>query len=152
MGLKGRIRDTDHGYRRFRALIKEGGASVSVGIFAGENGADTDTVNIAFYNEYGTDTIPARPFIASGIDGNRAWLKKELGKAIKAHVEFKMPLLSNLAKVGMVLAGRVKSTGENWTTPPNAPSTIRRKGFNDPLKDTGKMLNSIGFQVFRGKI
>jgi hypothetical protein len=35
----------------------------------------------------------------------------------------------------------------NWTTPPNAPSTIARKGFNKPLIDTGFMQRKIDYKV-----
>lgn len=149
--MASRVKDTDRGYRAFRAAVKQGVAVVQVGIFAGEQGADSDTVNRAFWNEYGTDHIPARPFIASTIDANRVFLQREVAKVLRLHLSGKAPLLSNLAKVGDTLAQRVRDAGENWTNPPNAPSTIKRKGRNDPLTDTGEMLRAVTFRVNRGR-
>jgi hypothetical protein len=37
-----------------------------------------------------------------------------------------------------------------WDTPPNSPQTVEAKGFNDPLINTGKMLESVDFKVERG--
>ena len=34
-----------------------------------------------------------------------------------------------------------------YRQPPNAPSTIKKKGFNAPLRDTHLMLNSVRYQA-----
>ena len=43
----------------------------------------------------------------------------------------------------------LKETIAEWSDPPNAPLTIERKGFNDPLVETGKLWNAA---VKQGKV
>ena len=38
-----------------------------------------------------------------------------------------------------------------WSIPMNAPLTVELKGFNDPLIDTGKMLDSVEYRVADGR-
>ena len=48
---------------------------------------------------------------------------------------------------GVEINDDLKSSIVGWQAPPNAPSTIAKKGFNKPLVDTGDMLRSTTYQV-----
>jgi hypothetical protein len=96
--------------------------------------------------------IPARPVIEPAITepGNKALITKELGKAAEAG------LAGNAADVTMRL-NRAGMLAQNicraWFVDPrngwapNAPSTIRRKGSDRPLIDTGALRQAITYIV-----
>ena len=50
-------------------------------------------------------------------------------------------------KVGATAADTVRRSYENLKEPENAPETIARKGRNDPLDETGKLIKSIKHRV-----
>ena len=55
---------------------------------------------------------------------------------------------SYLSSLGVeYVKGLIQEQIINTNEPPNAPSTIKRKGFNAPLRDTHLMLNSVRYQA-----
>ncbi len=52
-----------------------------------------------------------------------------------------------LDQVGAAIAGQLRQSIVDFTTPPLKPSTIKAKGFDKPLIDTGLMSNSIDHKV-----
>ena len=122
----------------------------------------TPTAQVAYWNEFGTirreedidgggDILsiqtPARPFFRTMIsEGSPTWGKK-LGKILKA-ADYDVELALN--RMGEVMQGQLLASIDAMVDPPNAPSTIKRKGFNKPLVDTGKMRKSVeekGYEV-----
>lgn len=95
-------------------------------------GASPETVEIAVYNALGTDTIPARPTLEPTMRGMSGWIRAE-NKAIARIVNRgadPTPLMDRTAgRLEIALRGEVLDLHD----PPNAPSTIERKGFDDPL-------------------
>lgn len=96
--------------------------------------------------------IPARPVIEPAIaaDGNRQVISKELSEAARAIFQNDPSAAYNyLRRAGM--AGRNAAASwftdarNNWA--PNTPSTIRRKGSDKPLIDTGALRRAITFVV-----
>jgi len=49
--------------------------------------------------------------------------------------------------VGRRAVGIMQSVMVNVDTPGNAPSTIRQKGFDNPLIETGEMMTSVSYRV-----
>ncbi len=49
--------------------------------------------------------------------------------------------------MGMRIKGQLQQAIIDFKDPPNAPSTIRAKGFDDPLIHTSHMLNSADYEV-----
>lgn len=47
--------------------------------------------------------------------------------------------------MGDGIRGQLQTSIRDWTTPPNSPDTIAKKGFNKPLIDTSHMLNSVDY-------
>ena len=87
--------------------------------------------------------IPPRPFFRTMIAQNKdSWAPTAaaLLKQGKSPAEV-------LDIMGELLAGQLRASIIAMKTPPNAPSTIRKKGFDDPLIDSGHMLNSVDFEV-----
>ncbi len=49
--------------------------------------------------------------------------------------------------IGGLFVNELKKAIEDWSTPPNAPSTVAEKGFNDPLIKTETMKNSVEYKI-----
>lgn len=88
--------------------------------------------------------IPPRDFFKK----TEALNKDKWGKSFNKLVENKNRSVKNSMKlVGEVARADMKSVIASWTVPPNAPSTIKAKGKNTPLRDTGAMYNAIDYEV-----
>lgn len=91
-------------------------------------------------------TIPARPFMRNTVSNNQAEWGKALGTAL---AETGFSVEKSLNVMGRVMSDQmrdeIKSVG-----PDNKPSTIRKKGFNRPLIDTGRMFQSVTHEVKDG--
>ena len=69
-------------------------------------------------------------------------LKSQYKKAIKDNT----PTMLVLERLGQYVQGMIQAQIINTYDPPNSPATIKRKGFNKPLVDTGVMLASVRHQ------
>ena len=121
------------------------GGSLKVGILEGAkypNG--TSVAQVAFWNEFGTKRAPPRPFFRTAIAKKSASWGTILAKGM---AYYKMDSAKALAALGTQMQSDIRESLVNWTTPPNAPSTIARKGFNKPLIDTGVMQRKIDYKV-----
>lgn len=143
--------DKDLGFNRImRNLEALDGTEIDAGIFAnaGSDSRGTPYVDIALYNEFGTYRIPARPAVRIASDENqRNWgdiIEAEVGTIIsggggKAQM---------CKRVGKQMVKDIQSIfGDTSKLAPNAPSTIRRKGRNEPLVDTGTLRSKVNYRV-----
>jgi hypothetical protein len=94
--------------------------------------------------------IPPRPVIEPAIETSRPAIVSELGQAMAA-VFAQEP---TQARAHLEAAGIVgRNAAIRWFTdprngwPPNAPSTIARKGSDRPLIDTGQLRRAITYVV-----
>jgi hypothetical protein len=98
----------------------------------------------AFWNEFGTVRIPARPFFRTMISReSKSWGDK-LGKAVKAT---NYDGQKALALLGQSMRDDLENSIAQWATPPNAPRTIARKGFDKPLVDKGDMQRAPDYEI-----
>lgn len=130
-----------------------GGKVVTVGIHedAGDHeGTDLTMAQLGAVLNFGTEDgrIPARPWLEPGVmSGTAAYLRKiETGLAVGK------PFDLILADVGVIAEDRVKLYMTELRTPANAPSTIERKGSDNPLIDTGALRQSVTSVVQSGKL
>ena len=91
-----------------------------------------------------TITIPARPFFRSMAKSGQKHWADDIGQILPAK-GYDAELTMNL--MGKKLKGELQDSIRNWSEPPNAPSTIAKKGFDKPLIDTGDMLRAVGSEV-----
>lgn len=97
--------------------------------------------------QFGNDNIPPRPWLDVGLStGNQEYIS-----ILRDAAERGERLNSALDRVGVVAVGKVQEYVINLNTPPNAQSTIDRKGSSNPLIDTGSMVQSITYTVQSGK-
>lgn len=68
-------------------------------------------------------------------------------ETISSVLEGKLTLKQSYRRMAPILVAGLKNEIIQWDTPPNSPQTVADKGFNDPLINTGKMLESVDFKV-----
>ena len=146
------VRDIDHGFKAIvRNLKKLDGKEVVAGVLrtAGKS-ADrkTNLVDIAVWNEYGTRRIPSRPFLRTAADKNQkdwAKLAQQVGGRV---IDGTMSAEQGLELIGNKMVGDIQQViGNRSLLAPNAPATVRRKGSDAPLIDTGQLRQAISFEV-----
>lgn len=99
---------------------------------------------VAFWNEYGTVRSPARPAFRTTIQRHSKEWGDRLGKAVVATNYDGQKALSLL---GQSMRDDLESEIAQWTTPGNAPLTIKIKGFDKPLVDSGDMQRAPDYVV-----
>jgi hypothetical protein len=126
----------DMGWARIKSYHRQlSGKKAEVGLL--DNSENMATV--AAYQEWGTIHIPERPFMRSTIRKNHTHYLR-----LSAH-SIRMMNHGGLSPVGVVERSAHKVMEDiqksiiDWSSPPNAASTIRIKGKNDPLVNTGLM-------------
>jgi len=119
--------------------------SVSVGFLGGATHPDgTSVAEAAFFNEFGTTKIPARPAFRAMIANESPGWGVMMGKAAK-HYDYNG--VTVLQFMGVKISEQLQQSIVGWQSPPNAASTIKAKGFNKPLIHTSHTLNSVDFEV-----
>lgn len=151
-----------------RALALESAAAkeshVKVGIIASKGGKDTTAdggltmIELAAIHEFGSPAagIPQRSFIRSTFarEENHRQLV-ELTAKLTQKVIHGMPLERALGLIGAWAVARIRETIDKRLTQgpdpqENAPATIRKKGSDLPLVDTGRLKQSLTWKVWLG--
>lgn len=83
--------------------------------------------------------IPPRPWLIPGVASGTREIIAQIRDGIKSH----QPVDDLLEGVGLVAAGKVQEFMTELRDPPNAASTIRQKGSDNPLIDTGALRASV---------
>lgn len=102
-----------------------------------------ERADAAYRNEYGTQHIPQRPFLRKAFDNHVDEVIDDYADATAKSGN----CCGNLKYIADNMADKVKESIKSGNFEPNAPSTVRRKGKNTPLIDTGKMLDSVKGEV-----
>jgi len=124
-----------------------GPQKVKVGFLSNAKYPDgTPVAYIAALNEYGTSRIPSRPFFRGMISAKSPEWGPTLGRILKAN-NYNAEL--SLSLMGEYVKGQLQKSIRDLKTPVNAPSTVQKKGFDDPLIDTGHMINSVDYEVMK---
>ena len=153
------VKVQQRGGEKLRRLLREAAkrrdTTVEVGFFSEAKYDDkkgTPVAAVAAWNEFGTETetIPERPFFRRAL----AEVEDGVTKIVKAGIDTeKMVVDDRLAgRVGAYVAGQVQESITALKKPPNAPGTVRQKGSNNPLLDTGHMRKSVGWSVDGGAV
>lgn len=143
-------RMTPEGERFFAQIEELKRNQVFVGFQAGQVADDkgVDMAQIAMFNELGTSTAPARPFLRDSVDENEDVIRDQCGKELKK-LTTGATAESVLKRVGALGVRLVQEKIESGSFEPNAPSTIKKKGSDKPLIDTGRMRQSVKYVVKR---
>ena len=91
--------------------------------------------------------IPERSYLRAWFDENVDVLQATMERLIGQVVEGKISGRAALETIGGYVVTHVQAYMVDLKTPPNAPSTIARKGSSNPLIDTGQLKDAITWQV-----
>lgn len=120
--------------------------TIAVGI-AGEHPSGMDAGELAQILIKGTRNghIPSRDFFSSAVDRIERPMREALFDAADAYLDSKNPR-PILEAAASSARKAVQDTMETWSYPANAASTIRRKGFNNPLIATRSLLGLVYYE------
>lgn len=148
--------------KHIQALKAAKGSKVEAGWFESDRygGTKKDSTGapvakIARINEFGatitrgktTIVIPSRPFMRG------AWLKfrsdraKIQAKIAKQMIDKNLTGPQAMAQIGLILEGYIVGSIRDGGWQGNADSTIKKKGFDKPLIDTGHMWKTVSSKV-----
>ena len=91
--------------------------------------------------------IPERAFLRGGFDQCSAVIVKQTAEGLGRVAGGELDGKTYLRGVGKKLEEGIRSYALELDTPPNSSWTVEEKGRNDPLVDTGSMIESIKFEV-----
>lgn len=131
---------------------------VEVGFLGNMTHSETgeNYAKIAFWNEFGTKSagklvsfmvqgqkitvphkgMPSRPFFRTMISKEKGTWGDKIARGLKTE---KFTSEEVLGIVGADIKTALQTSIQGWTEPPNTALTIRKKGFNKPLIETGNM-------------
>lgn len=111
-------------------------------------------------NHYGSETIPPRPVLRIAAENilNSPEMKKHLKAYFKNMIEYakrgrgedmKNAETKMLTALGQQIAAEAKRIIENndGSLQHNAPSTVKKKGFDKPLYETGQLEKHLSYEI-----
>lgn len=124
--------------------------AVKVGIL--ENATNVHTgasiAEYAYWNEFGTKNIPARPFMRNAIDDNSdIWAESIKSQLKTMGVTDKNVVAKALKETGQLMRSDIQQSISKGGFKPLKPATIKKKGQATPLVDTKAMRNAISYEV-----
>ena len=134
----------DMGYKRaIRNFQQLHNKKIEVGLLD-----NTDNMaSIWFWNEYGTSRIPERPAFRTALRLNQENYKRFILQRIRMMITGSIAPLTILENLGNRIVRDLQKSIIDWSDPPNAESTVKQKGFNDPLVNTGLMWVLIKYKL-----
>ena len=142
--------DRDLGFNRvMRDLQKLDSMEVVAGMLkdSGKASNGASYVDIATWNEYGTSRIPSRPFIRISADTNKQSWEKLAQQCVNNVIDGGSPRDAAQVVGHRMVEDIRKVFGDTSMLKANAPSTIKKKGRNEPLVDSGEMRRRVNFRV-----
>ena len=93
--------------------------------------------SVAAANEYGGGNRPPRPFMRDVVRKHQKDWRDKLYVMLNDNPNLKRAF----KHLGADIVEEIHDTIAKWTNPPNSPTTIKIKGFNNPLVDSGRMMD-----------
>ena len=159
MAIRGRVVVGGMGKLRhyFRNRARGGFKGVDIGFLgSAKYGADKSSrpvTNVAAWQEFGTRSkkgnvhVPARPFLKPGIHRGITAVRRVL----RTYTGPRRPVLTRklAGLVGETYKMYVQESIRQVQRPPLKENTIRRKGSDKPLIDSGLMIQSVTWSIRR---
>jgi hypothetical protein len=127
--------------------IRDSAVTVGIHSDAGRHDeAEMTVAQLGAIHEYGSEAahIPERSFLRSTMNAKRKKYLADIAKIADGAIQGKRDARDGMRLLGRQAEGDVKKSIRDLKDPPNAPSTIaQKKGVDNPLIDTGQMLNSV---------
>jgi hypothetical protein len=124
------------------------GLALKVGWFESNKYPDgTPVAGVMAVHEYGhaPQNIPPRPFLRTTLQEKRQDWAATVAKGVTAAIKGSYTIDQVLDALGGMVVGDVQVKIQSITEPPLKPATIKRKGFDKPLIQTGHAFKTITF-------
>lgn len=105
-----------------------------------------NVATVAFWNEFGTRTAPARPFFRNMVKAKSPGWGRSMARIAQQN---NYNAEKTLRLMGIGIQAQLRQSINQWPAD-NAPRTVAKKGFNKGLIDTAQMLRSVDFHVLLG--
>lgn len=148
------VKDIDRGLKKFiRQLQYAKEVEVVIGVHEGEE--NDEGISIAEYaaaNEFGTGSIPMRPFMATAFDENSDKISRSIARHYGAVKRGASTVYDALGRIGQSHMKDIKKTiSHRDFLPALSPMTVKAKrGSTKTLIDTGALINSINYKIRKG--
>lgn len=144
------VRTVDRGANALKARLKAKARSVEVGVIGVKSGEEESpgvtVADVATWAEYGLGQ-PQRSWLRDWIEENQAQVETAMRAESDAVLKGTRTKAQALARLGAWIAGAIQERIAAGIEPPNADSTIDRKGSSKPLIDKGQFRSSISSRV-----
>ena len=133
---------------------------VNLGVKLAKYKDGTKLADVMGWNHYGTETIPPRPVLriaAEKVQNSKEFIEEHLTPYLINVIsytkagrkqdlkEIETKLLTYLGQKSVSEAKKIINAGMELQE--NALKTIQKKGFDQPLYETGLMIKNLGFEV-----
>lgn len=148
MGARVSDRMTAEG-RKFQKMLQDmAELEVRVGFQHGKATEEdgTDVCDVAAWNELGTVNMPSRPFLRKSVDENIDKINSFL-QSKKDDLVSGVSVEQVLKEIGIFQKDLIQEKITEGSFAPNAEFTIRKKGSSKPLIDTGRMRQSVNYEI-----
>lgn len=139
------------GGRRAPGVIDVGVLGSKAG--AAKRGQRAITVaDVAEWAEFGIGQ-PQRSWLRGWIDAHEDLIQRQIAAEMQAVISARRTRSQAIKRLGVWIQGEIQLNIANHPAngfPPNAPSTIARKGSSTPLIDTGQLRASISHRIVQG--
>ena len=146
--------------QNFMNLLHMNKQSILVGTvtnYTMSNGFDAFSLSYVLENganagRGGSVKIPAYKYNEKALDKFKSKAEKLFRKQVASMIYGKANTSSAFNVIGIEASNSYKDVIIAINSPSNSLATIVRKGFNDPLIDTGKWVSNIGAKINNGRI
>ena len=144
------VRTVDRGAAALKARLKSRAQAVEVGVIgvksSEEESPGVTVADVATWAEYGLGQ-PQRSWLRDWIEENQQQVEATMRAESDAVLRGARTKEQALARLGAWIAGAIQERIAAGIEPPNADSTIDRKGSSKPLIDKGQFRSSISSRV-----
>ena len=119
---------------------------IHAGIIHDKENKGVSVTDYAIFNEFGTSTIEARPFLQTAFNENQKKYEGIIKNIYEKALDGK-DIDIDINKLGELMVNDIKEKISSNIQPKNADSTIAKKGSSKTLIDTGIMRSSIEYRV-----
>ncbi|RDU70416.1 hypothetical protein CQA66_08385 [Helicobacter aurati] len=133
-----------------KALKKSDIKGIEAGFLSSAKYQDgTQVAAVAYYNNFGTANIPARPFFSKCVAKNTNKWFFMLSDMLKKNRKNELNINQCLDMLGNVIVSDIQESITQLKEPPNKEKTIKEKKSTNPLIDTGLMRKSVTYRLVK---